>query len=343
MNTTTIGTVIFSFFSTHLPKEKGFGANTIASYSDCMKLLLNFCCTHQNMTIDAIPIDDFTDTLILDFLDYLERERDASPQTRNQRLSVVKSFFRFLARQEPTTVAMCERVCAIAFKKTDHKIVASLGKDEIAAIISATDPSTLNGARDRALLSLMHNTGARVQELCDLKIGDLSENQVLQVQITGKGRKQRTTPLWPETMHALKHYLELRGTVDDDGHRHLFLNARGIPISRFGIGYIVKKYANLASHTCPSLEGKKVTPHIFRHSTALHLIQSGANIVTVKEWLGHADIKTTMGYVEIDMEMKQKALARCPAPVPSTSTPQATWRKPGIMEFLDSLGKVTLC
>lgn len=185
----------------------------------------------------------------------------------------------------------------------------------------------------------MYNTGARVQEIVDLAVGDLRLDPPGQVKLIGKGRKQRACQLWPETIEALKNYLENRHSTAPN-NQHLFLNANGTPITRFGIGYIITKYAKKASKRCPTLCKKTVGPHTFRHSTAMHLIQAGNDINMVRLWLGHADINTTHIYVEIDMEMKQKILNTSLPPQSSKGKRKSSkWKKPDILKWLDELTK----
>ncbi len=340
---TSFGSLIVSFFRNYLTNQKGASPNTITSYSDCIRLLIGYCCERRNQHVERMTIESITDEVVLDFLDFLEQERGNLPITRNQRLQAIKTFFRFLARQQPDLVAVCERVCAISDKATEHKVIGTLAQDEVDAVVDATDPTTLNGARDRVLTMLLADTGARVQELVDLQISDLRLQQPAQVLITGKGRKQRIVPLDEDIVQAIQHYLEFR---DAAGIRseHLLLNARKQPITRFGINYLTNKYVRIAEQRCPSLGGRTVTPHVFRHTKALHLIQAGVDIFEVKEWLGHADIKTTMQYCEINLEMKRAALAKCPPHNVQAIPEQPQWDTPEIMRFLNDLSScAALC
>jgi site-specific recombinase XerD len=342
---TTLGSLIVTFFRNYLANQKGYPKNTISSYSDCIRLLLSYACNHHKVTFDKLDLKQLTDQLILDFLDHLEMERGNKATTRNQRLGAIKSFYRFLALQDPTLTAVCERVCAISAKRTEHKVIATLEKDEVKEILATVTADTLFGARDQALLTLLYNTGARVQELVDLDVSDLRMEEPLQVLLTGKGRKQRIVPMYKETAAAIQHYLKLRGRAGIDS-KALFLNASGLRITRFGIGYIVAKRAAQAARKSLSLRGKNITPHTFRHTTALHLIQSGVDITVVKEWLGHADLKTTSLYVDIDTEMKRKALKACPPPTaPQTAEPaKPLWHDPDLLPFLQRLSRqAALC
>lgn len=342
---TTLGTLIVSFFRNYLANQKGYGPNTITSYADCIKLLLSYSCQRLNVSFDELRLEMITDQLILDFLDHLEDDRSNDPKTRNQRLGTIKTFFRFLALQEPMAGVVCERVSAISAKKSDHKVIVALDNDEVKAILVTTESHTLKGARDQALLMLLYNTGARVQELVDLDLSDLRMEKPLQVILTGKGRKQRIVPLYEETIAAIRHYLKRREHAGID-HKAMFINSHGKRITRFGIRHIISKHVALAAPKCPSLQGKNVTPHTYRHTTALHLIQNGVDISVVKEWLGHADIKTTSLYVNIDMEMKRRALLACPSPsAPRMDEPdKPLWYDPDILHFLQGLSRqAALC
>jgi site-specific recombinase XerD len=342
---TTLGSLIVTFFRNYLANQKGYPQNTISSYSDCIRLLLSYACDRLKVNFDKLDLKQLTDQLILDFLDHLEQERGNKAKTRNQRLGAIKTFYRFLALQDPTLTAVCERVCAISAKKTEHKVIATLEKDEVKEMLAALTADTLVGARDQSLLTLLYNTGARVQELVDLDVSDLRMEEPFQVLLTGKGRKQRIVPLYEETVTAIQHYLKLRCQAGIES-KALFLNYSDQRISRFGIGYIVSKYAAKAARISPSLCGKNVTPHTYRHTTALHLIQSGVDISVVKEWLGHADLKTTSLYVDIDTEMKRKALEACPPPaIPQTDEPQKPlWHDPDLLPFLQKLSRqAALC
>lgn len=342
---TTFGTFIVNFFRIFLANQNGSSKHTIASYSDCVKLLINYACETIAVSFDKLSIEAITDKLVLDFLDHLETTRNNAPQTRNQRLAAIKTFFRFLALQDPGLTETCDRICAIRAKRTEHSVIEPLELPEVQVFLQAPNSKTIWGARDSALLHLLYNVGARAQELADLKVKDLRLDVPLQISVTGKGKKQRIVPLWQETADAIRLYLDLReakGISSDI----LFLNTRGEKISRFGINHIVDKYHKLSQKKCLSLKNKKVTPHTFRHTTALHLIQSGNDITVVKEWLGHADIKTSHLYVEIDIEMKRKALEKYKAPcgknLNSNSTP--LWQEPEILNYLENLSRqAALC
>ncbi len=340
MNTThPIASFLHGFFHDYLASQRGLSPNTILSYRDALKILLRYLSERVGKPVDKLLLEDLDEQVVVDFLTHLEVDRGNAVQTRNNRLSTLRSFFRYVAHQEPTLLVQCQRICAIPKKRTEHKVIEYLEDDEIGALLAQVEQNSRNGARDYALLLFLYNTGARVQEVVDLEIGDLRLDAPSQVKLTGKGRKERVCPLWPETVAALRNYLEHR---EPDTRRlpSVFLNANGQRISRFGIRYIVRRYAAMAAEACPSLKSKKISPHSVRHTTAMHLLQSGNDLSVVKDWMGHADVNTTHGYVEIDMKMKRKALeASQPPDVQTTKKRRPKWLDPGILEWLDALSK----
>jgi len=256
-------------------------------------------------------------------------------QTRNVRLAAVRSLFAFFARQNPALLGQCQQVRAIPLKRTSTRPGDYLEECEMHALLNAVDPASRTGTRDRALLMLLYNTGARVSEVVTLNLQSLCLQGRFQVELRGKGSKSRTCPLWPETVTAIKAYLIQREPARADEPR-LLLNANGVAITRFGIRYIVAKYAARATARCPSLTAKKVTVHTLRHTTAMHLLRAGNDIVTVSYWLGHADINTTHIYLEIDMEMKRQMLDKA---TPPSLTDPPPWKQPGIIDWLNQLNR----
>jgi len=336
----TFSYLVTRFFVSHLANERNLTENTIASYSDCMRLLIDYACTHLKVTVDKLKTEMFTRDLVLGFLDSLESVRNNSAATRNQRLTAIKTFFQFLARTAPELLHLNECIQAIRPKSTDHKPPPSLTAAEVDAIIAVIAPDTLLGARDRALVQTCYNTGARVQEIADLKIADVRVDGPPTATLTGKGRKCRTIPLWPETVHMIQHYLQLREQMGIESD-HLFINNRGNPLTRFGISRRIALHAQRATRTCPSLADRPITPHVFRHTTALHLLEATGDITIARDWLGHADMKTTSQYIEVSIERKRKALDRVPAPTSSGQTQPAKWQIPPLLDFLTKLSRKT--
>jgi len=333
----TFSYLVSTFFTSYLITEQGLSPNTVASYSDCMKLLIDYICKHFNIETESIDIKTINYELVLDFLASLEKDRQNSPATRNQRLGALKTFFHFLSRKVPDLMHQNERIQAIKLKKTDHRPPPSLTVEEVTAIIATPDIETLLGARDKALLQLLYNTGARVQEIADLSSSDVNLESAL-ITLTGKGKKTRVVPIWKETVELVSYYLNAKKQKELESD-HLFLNNKGLAITRFGIGRLVTKHVEAAAEQCPSLLGRKISPHVFRHTAALHLIESENDIALVKDWLGHADIKTTIQYIEVSVERKRKALEKLPPPDGNSPPEKPKWKQPDLMEFLLKLSQ----
>lgn len=323
------------FFSHYLPVQKGFSINTIEAYRDAVKLLLCYSADTLCKSVGKLDVEDITEKTVLSFLDYLEQERGCTPRTRNARLAALHSLFGFIAREEPYLLDLCRQVREIPQKRTEHKMVGYLDEHEMQAVLNAIDPASEAAARDSALLMLLYNTGARVSEIVTLTLDDLLFNRVGSVRLMGKGKKERTCPLWSETVTLVKRYVADR-SPKTLGEQALFLNASGEQITRFGIGHILAKHVDAAKEKCVSLQGKKVTPHTIRHTTAMHLLRAGNDVHMVSYWLGHADLNTTHVYVEIDMEMKRKMIEKVDAP---KQRRRPAWQKPSVLQWLKELTK----
>lgn len=333
---TSLSHLITGFFVSYLANERGASQNTIAAYSDTLRLFIKHLCGKHGKKPEQLGMKMLEPEAVLDFLDHLEHDRNNNQSTRNQRLAAIKSFLHYAARENPELMLPNERIQAIRSKKTDHKPPPSLSVGQVHAILDSIDTAPLIGLRDKALIQLLYNTGARVQEIADLRINDLRFEKPATVTLTGKGRKTRTIPLWDETVQHIQAYLHTReyaGIRSD----HLFLNNKGLPLTRFGIGRRIEHHGKNASEKCPSLKDLTITPHVFRHTTALHLIETGSDITIVKEWLGHADIKTTSQYIEVSVARKRNALEKLPPPGSGERVEMPKWKEPGILEFLTSL------
>jgi len=330
-----ISKFIKRFFSHYLPVQKGLAANTILAYRDAIKLLLCYAADTLHKNIEELCVEDIDEALVLQFLDHLENTRGCSARTRNARLAAIRALFSFIAREEPSLLLHSQLIRTIPIKRTQHKTVDYLEENEIQALLNAVNLNSRTGVRDKALLLLLYNTGARVSEIVGLKEADLRLDDVAQVKLLGKGNKYRSCPLWPETVEALEAYLKQR-TPKDPATQNLFLNANGSPITRFGVRYIIGKYAAKTKNQCPSIASKTVSPHTIRHTTAMHLLRAGNDINMVSYWLGHADINTTHIYVEIDMEMKRLMLQKLGAPAVKKPLP---WQKPNVLQWLNALAK----
>ena len=324
------------FFYSYLPQLRGMSPHTILNYRDSLKLFLQFLSQQKNISVSELTIEKMEPDEVIGFLDYLEKTRGNGSGTRNIRLSALHSFFRYLAGKYPEHLNLSQRILNIPFKRTSTQAIEYLELDEVMAVLKSIDRSKANGRRDYALLLFMFNTGARVQEIVDLKAKNLQLSKPFTVHIFGKGRKERICPIWPETAHILREYLQEQ-EMDFRKPLPIFLNHLRRPLTRFGIGYILKKYLNRAAKIQSSLKKKRLHPHSMRHSTAVHLLKSGVDLATIANWLGHASVNTTNKYATMDLEMKQKALAKA-KPLGDKISPKFSWKEnPGILAWLESL------
>jgi integrase/recombinase XerD len=331
-----LGTALKNFFDNYLRQLRGMSSHTILSYRDSLKLLLIFVAQQKKITVSDLRIENIGVSEIISFLDHLETARSNGIGTRNIRLSAIHSCFRYIATMYPEYLDQSQRILSIPFKRMPIPTVQYLEFEEIDAVLQAIDRSTRDGRRDYALLALMFNTGARVQEIVDLKATDLELSQPFSVRIYGKGRKERICPIWPETAYVLRQYIEER-KINIRDPLTVFTNHIGGPLTRFGARYLLAKYLRKAAQLRPSLGKKRLHPHSMRHSTAVHLLKSGVDLSSIANWLGHASINTTNKYATMDLEMKRNALARA-KPLGKRINPKSSWRKrPEILAWLESL------
>ena len=238
-------------------------------------MLLNFAAGRRHAPVDKLTVEDFDDRMVVDFLDHLQSSRGNSTRSRNTRLAPIHGLFRYIAGQVPEAMARCQQICTVPFKRQPHLAMEYLEDAEMGAILSSIDPNARHGLRDNALVLFMYNTGARVQEVVDLKLDDLRLDTPPQARLFGKGAKERACPLWPETARALHNYLDRRAPSATNCP-HVFLNANGNPFTRFGVRYIVRQYAAKAAQRCPSIKDKNVGPHTLRHYAEYLIMPSRA-------------------------------------------------------------------
>lgn len=328
---------IRTFFEQHLVSARGLSGHTVLAYRDAWKLFLTFACKHLRKTCTALALEDITADTVRRFLEHLERERKNGVHTRNNRLAAIHAFFQYLATTDPRHIQQCESILSIPFKRAAARVPEYLEQDEVRKIFGGIKCRTPLGQRDDALLRLLYNTGMRAQELVYLNVNHLRFTRPYYVRIHGKGQKERTCPLWPETVQAVKRYLERRSVRLDEAVP-LFVNGEHNRLTRFGVRYIVAHRATEAAKVCPSLLTRKVTPHTWRHTTAMHLLQSNVDLNMIRSWLGHASIETTNTYVEIDLEMKRKTLQSCEKLLPAHAKRGPSWRQDrDVLSWLSSL------
>jgi len=324
------------FFQDHLPKVRGMSPHTVTSYRGALVLLLRFVAQRCRCPVVELDFAQLSPDEILAFLRHLETERQNSAATRNARLAAIHAFARFAATRDPEHLELCQRILAVPFKRANQRIVEYLDADEMAALLAAPDRSVPDGRRDYALLLTLFNTGARVMELLGVRPSDLQLVRPLQILLRGKGRKERLCPLWPTTVETLRELLAERA-VSPSATEQLFRSHRGEPLTRFGVRYLVQKHASAASSVVHTLAAKRIHPHVIRHTTAVHLLQAGVDLVTISHWLGHASVETTNRYAAVDLEMKRAAIAKA-QPVPVVDPAVAAWRTDTtILKWLESL------
>jgi site-specific recombinase XerD len=305
--------LVQDFFLRRLIAQRGASARTVEAYRDAFELLLGFVENRTGKPPSALALADLDAPLVLDFLDHLETRRGNSARTRNARLAAIHSFMRYAAVRDPASLPITARVLAIPAKRFDRPALGYLSREQIAAILAAPDRSTWSGHRDAVLLATAYNTGARVSELTALRIRDVLLDRQTAVHLHGKGRKQRAIPLWKNTATQLRGWLNRINSAPD---APVFPNRTGAPLTRSGVRDRLDRAVAIAEQRCPSLRGQHVTPHTLRHTTAMHLLQSGTDLAVIALWLGHSSPAITHQYLEADLATKEAALQRLADPNP---------------------------
>jgi integrase/recombinase XerD len=308
MKPTDFSKHLTAFFQKYLTSQKNVSKNTIYSYRDTFKLFLRYCQEVKQIPAERLELNVLTNDLITGFLDWLESERKCGITTRNLRLTAIHSFFRYVQYEEPTGLFHLQKAMSVPMKKAPKAMVEHLSPEAMQLLLAQPDRSSLKGRRDLTLMSVLYDTGARVQELIDLRAGDTFLETPAVVQLTGKGNKTRRVPLMKNTVLLLQRYkLELKLDSPSKNEHPLFTNSQHNKLTKEGIAYILSKYAAAARKTS-SIVPPKVRAHMFRHSKAMHLLQAGVNLIYIRDFLGHVDLKTTEVYARTDTETKRKAI-----------------------------------
>lgn len=329
------------FLSTYLPGQKNLATNTIASYRDTFKLFLVFCNDLKGLKPEAVSLTSVTSQTIIDFLKWIEEKRKCCLSTRNQRLSAIHSFFRYVQKENPDKLYKIHKILAIPLKKKSKPLVAYLSSDELKILFTQPDTNTKQGRRDLVLLILMYDSAARVSELTDLKVRDVRLSCPSVITLHGKGSKTRQVPITGRTKNHLAEYLKEHkkyhwGIAIEDAP--VFFNQQHEKLSRWGVCHILKKYVKMASNDTGFSTGFAVTPHILRHSKAVLLLQAGINLVYIRDFLGHCNIATTEIYARADTEMKRKAIESAYTDLTPEDMPN--WEeKEDLMHWLQNLCK----
>jgi site-specific recombinase XerD len=298
--------LVETFFVKYLPRQRGASRHTVRAYRDALKLLLEFAARRNGRRLAALELSDLDADTVAEFLDHIETNRSNSVATRNCRRAALRSFFKHLVRNDLAHSLQYTRVLAVPSKKARQRPATYLEADDVRAIIARPNRRTADGWRDYALLLFLYNSGARVSEVTGVLWTDIQLVPPRQVRLRGKGRKERLVPLWRETADALH---RLRSMATNTDRQYVFVNRHGQPLTRDGVAYILQKYASaVATEGRPALVHKRITPHVLRHSCAVALLQSGTDVVVIRDYLGHASVATTGRYITTNLQMKRDAL-----------------------------------
>ena len=323
--------LVQEFFYQRLLQQQDVSSETVASYRDAFRLLLDYLQKTRRKQPSSVTLSDLDAPTITAFLLYLEKKRGNKPRTRNARLAAIRSFMKYAGARDPASLPIVQRVLAIPLKRFGRSVVCYLSRDEVTAIIEAPDASTWSGRRDQVLFDVFYNTGARVSEMTALRRADVRLDSSRSVQLAGKGRKQRMVPLRKSTAQRLREWMT---QIDASPDTPLFPNREGRRLTRSGVEKRLAKAVHAATQRCPSLRAKRVSPHVLRHTTAMHMLQAEVDITVIALWLGHESTETTHLYVEANLAMKEQALSK----VEEIPTKRLRYR-PGdeLLQFLDGL------
>lgn len=330
--TPSFSVLLQRFFVEHLNNQRAISPRTIAAYRDTFRLLLGFASAKIGKTPTQLTVADLDAQLVLSFLDHLEKERNNSARTRNARLAALRSFLKYAAHYDLTALPVIQRVQAIPMKRFDRPVLGFLSREEMQAILDAPDVQTWAGERDRVLFSLMYNTGARVSEAIGLHVGDVVGDSSVVAHLHGKGRKDRSVPLWRSTANLIRNW---KRRLDRPGEQApLFPNRSGGHMVRSNVTQRLELAVSAAAKRYPQLMRRSISPHTIRHTTAMHLLQSGVDISVIALWLGHESPATTHMYLQADLAMKERTLNRLTPMTASQGRYRPTDR---LMQFLTSL------
>jgi site-specific recombinase XerD len=337
MSTATLGTLVHEFFLSHLVEQKGLRQSSVRSYRDTLRLFLQFVATDAHRDVSRLTPEDLCFKRVLAFLRYLEQQRRNRVATRNQRLAALHTFFEFVARRDPDRLHEYQQIAAIPVKRCAQPMMHALSREEVQALFSGLPDNGRLTLRDRALLLFLYNTGARVQEVADLRTEQLALERPPHVRLCGKGGKWRHCPLWNETASVLRRIIEAQG--NGDSQRHVFRSATGKPLTRFGLYKRVRRLTDKLPIHNSTERPAHISPHVFRRTAATHLLDAGVDINVVRGWLGHSNLTTTNRYAEITTRMKAEAIRLCEIPLArGRHTGPVTWRgERSLLDWLSSL------
>lgn len=331
----TLFPLVESYFRDHLVRARGASPHTVRAYRDTLRLLFGFVASQRSRAVSDVTLDDLKAVPVLAFLSHLESQRGNSPASRNVRRAAIRSFFKHLIQHDLSRADQYQRVLAIPAKRAHIPMAQYLEPEEVKRILAQPDPSTPTGCRDHALLLFLYNTGARVSEALGVRVADLELGTSRHVRLFGKRKKERICPLWRDTAAALQRLVATHN-IQSDGY--MFSNRDGLPLSRDGVAYILRKYTALAARSMVSLRRRRVSPHVMRHSCAVALLQAGVDVTVIRDYLGHASIATTGRYVATNLQMKREALEHFWQRSGLSPARARPWSpKPDLLAYLGSL------
>ena len=330
MKASNFPALIQRFFTDRLCTQMEASRHTVAAYRDTFRLLIRYAAERRGRPPTKLAIEDIDADLVADFLTHVETARGNAARTRNARLAAIRSFFRYVALTEPSWLLHCQRILSMPSKRTVKRSVTFLDAEEIAALLAAPDRATHVGRRDHVLLLLALQTGLRASELINLRCKDVILGAGAHIRCVGKGRKERSTPLRRDTAKLIQTWIG----ASRDAESPLFPSIRGERLSRDALEHLVRKHCLTAARACPSLAGKRVTPHTLRHSTAMELLHHGVDQSVIALWLGHESVETTQIYIHADMRLKEKALSQVASPEAKTGRYQPNDE---LLAFLEAL------
>jgi len=323
-----------SFFTDYLAAEHGVSKHTVRSYRDTFVLLIEYMSNNQNVSVNKLSMKDFSRDRIIGFLNWLEDNRNISISTRNQRYACIRSFFGYMERKDPTKLATWQSIRSVKSKKTQNGVVNYLTVDAIKCLLDQIPTKTMHGRRNLTMLSLLYESGARVQELVDLTPSCLRIEKPALIRLHGKGDKTRIVPLMDQQVEILKIYMEenyLNAPLQSE--RPLFCNRSGAKLTCSGVTYILKKYAAMARVVHPELIPRQISPHVLRHSKAMHLLQAGVNLIYIRDILGHVSIKSTEVYARADSKLKRESLEKASRSIIDKEIGKPLWEKDNDLKF----------
>ncbi len=338
MSTPTLGALLHGFFEDYLKAQKGLSLASVRSYRDALRLFLHFVGQDKHCKLTRLALADLTSERVLRFLDHLEQERGNHTRSRNQRLAALRTFFEYLVSRVPEMLLQGERVARAPTKRAAPAETFFLERDQVQTLFAQLPSQGPFALRDRTLLTFLYNTGARVQEVADLRVAHLELRTQHRVHLHGKGDKWRICPLWEQTASLLKQLLDKDNEASISEHP-VFTSRQGRPLTRSGIYKIVCRHAGNLSVRGTDARPRKVSPHVFRHTTAVHLLEAGVDVNVIRAWLGHVSLETTNRYAEINIQAKEAALKLCePSTISEGFPSKPVWRDdPALLKWLQSL------